>query len=977
VAQTFFIPVPEDQVLAALGAIFPGRGPAQCDLGPGPLVEDPVVTYVSIAPVSDGTVIVYDHWEDGYEADVARPVQPTTEVWGDGDAANGAAPGLPGDLIGVGQVVVLHNEVSVGRRGEVLRFDGGDRVAASLPVAVTRAAWASGTGTRLAGALEVGETREWGRSYRAPVGVDVPAGGMFEYSALVVMASDDDTRVAVDADADGVDEETLTLDAGQSALLPGVHAGATVSATAPVQVNLVTGDICALYQSRWYTLLPVDLWSGSYSSPVGSAAARPTSVFAFNPGPAPISLGWETSGGRQPDVALAAGAVAALTMPVASGARFFSADGSPFFALAAVDSGESQHDWGFALIPERLLTPQALLGWGAGRDPSSAVLPDENGSPAWVSAVLPPGGTGPVAVCADFDGDGRGDLVDPYGGRYDRRVVLDPLSSARVYDPDGDQTGMVLYVCDDSGARLAVAWGQDPARASPGEPGLDLGTTVPPLPALAAAKEVELAADADGDGLPGPGDTLRYEITIRNTGRVPLGEVSVEDEVPAHTAYVPASTLLARGAAPEPLSDAGTTPFPLDEGGATLGTIPPGGVFTVTFLVVVDDPLPPGVDTVVNVAVVRSPGTEEEVEATLKLHLAAALSLRKTAEVHGAGVGTGTVGYWKNHPAAWPVDSITVGGVAYRREEAIAVMGTPGAGDRTYDLFRQLVAAMLNALAGADPSCVAAVVDAADAWMAAHPPGSGVRSRDAAWAAEAAAFHAALDDYNNGRLCAPHRDDPGAPGASTGVTFTIEVENTGNVPLEAVLVQDPAMPACDADLGALAPGQGARYTCEAAGVRGTFTNVAIATGVAADGTTVRGSGEVVVEIPGGAGGRGQTVAGTRTAAQWRRLPRRWPLLSLDAGGRTYGQPAARRLMAPGADPRSSLLRELFATRLNLLAGTDPACIGTQVGAADAWLAAHPRARAAIRDAERRRARRLAAGLARYNRGALCAPPDLR
>jgi hypothetical protein len=37
--------------------------------------------------------------------------------------------------------------------------------------------------------------------------------------------------------------------------------------------------------------------------------------------------------------------------------------------------------------------------------------------------------------------------------------------------------------------------------------------------------------------------------------------------------------------------------------------------------------------------------------------------------------GTGTPGYWKNHPDAWPVSSITVGGVAYTKAQAIAWLG--------------------------------------------------------------------------------------------------------------------------------------------------------------------------------------------------------------------------------------------------------------------------------------------------------------
>ncbi len=973
VAQVFYVPLPEDQVLATLRAIFPGRGPAACNLAPGAVVEDPVVTYVSIAPVAAGTVITYDHWEDGYEPDIARPVQPTTEVWGDGRADNGTPPGLPADVIGIGDIVVLHNAVRVAARAVDLDFDGGDKIAASVPVAVTRAAWASGTGTPLAGAVEVYETRDWGTRYLAPVGEDVAAGGMFEYSALMVMSSRDGTVVEVDADADGVPDRTATLDEGMSLHVPGVHAGASVAATAPVQVNLATGEICLPYESRWYTLLPADRWSDAYTTPVGSSPGRPTAVFAYNPGPEDTIIGWRTAAGRRPDVPLPAGAVATFSIPGASGARLFSTDGSAFFAIAAVDAGESKHDWGHALIPERMLTPQALLGWGAGRDPSSSVRPNENASPAWVSAVLPDGATRTVAVCADFDGDGRGDLADPFGGRHDRLLRVAPLESARVYDPDGDQTGMVLYVCDDSGARLAVAWGQDPNRATAGEPALDLGTTVPPLPALAAYKDVELVTDGGADGLPGPGDTLRYVITVRNTGRIPLGYVRVVDELPAHTSYVAASSTFDDGGGPAALADAGATPFPLDEGGADLGAIPVGAVFTVTFLVVVDDPLPPGVREVVNRAVVYSPGAETQVEVTLPLGLAASLDVRKSAVVGGPAAGTGTQGYWRNHPESWPAGTVHVGGVEYARDEAIAIMDTPGGGDKTYDLFRQLVAALLNVLGGSDASCVADAIAAAGGWLSAHPPGSGVRARQAAWSGEGASLHARLDDYNNGRLCAPHRDDAAAAGETLGVTFTIEVENTGDVSLTGVAVLDPAMPACNAELGALAPGEVSRHSCAAGAVGGAITNVAVATGTAPGGETVEARGEVFVALP---GAEGDAIPQRRSPGRWLRIPGDWPVFAVDAGGSSYGQPAARAILRRRAARGSAaaLLRQVLAARLNLLAGADPACIVGTLDAADRWLEEHPPGSRRPPRGARREAAQAAAQLARFNRGAPCAPP---
>jgi hypothetical protein len=118
--------------------------------------------------------------------------------------------------------------------------------------------------------------------------------------------------------------------------------------------------------------------------------------------------------------------------------------------------------------------------------------------------------------------------------------------------------------------------------------------------------------------------------------------------------------------------------------------------------------------------------------------------------------GTGTIGYWKTHPSAWPVSTITAGGVVYTRDQAIAWLGAPSRGDKSIDLFKQLVAAKLNVLAGNDASCISSTIAAADAWMGTHPPGSGVKASSAAWAT-ASPWHTALDDYNNGQLCAPHR----------------------------------------------------------------------------------------------------------------------------------------------------------------------------------------------------------------------------
>lgn len=127
----------------------------------------------------------------------------------------------------------------------------------------------------------------------------------------------------------------------------------------------------------------------------------------------------------------------------------------------------------------------------------------------------------------------------------------------------------------------------------------------------------------------------------------------------------------------------------------------------------------------------------------------------------GGEVGTGTPGYWMNHPEAWPVEEITVGGKTYSKSEALAWLWKKGA-DRTLTMFSSLVPAMLNVRAGTDASCVQATIDAANAWMSAPPVGYGpvgsrVHPASYAWKV-GEPLHRTLDNYNNGMLCAPSRD---------------------------------------------------------------------------------------------------------------------------------------------------------------------------------------------------------------------------
>lgn len=65
---------------------------------------------------------------------------------------------------------------------------------------------------------------------------------------------------------------------------------------------------------------------------------------------------------------------------------------------------------------------------------------------------------------------------------------------------------------------------------------------------------------------------------------------------------------------------------------------------------------------------------------------------------------------------------------------------------------------MLNVMIGNDPGCVASTIKLANAWMQTYGPvGSNVAASSYAWTV-GEPLHKQMDAYNNGLLCAPHRN---------------------------------------------------------------------------------------------------------------------------------------------------------------------------------------------------------------------------
>jgi hypothetical protein len=110
-----------------------------------------------------------------------------------------------------------------------------------------------------------------------------------------------------------------------------------------------------------------------------------------------------------------------------------------------------------------------------------------------------------------------------------------------------------------------------------------------------------------------------------------------------------------------------------------------------------------------------------------------------------------TQGYWKTHPEAWPVSSLTLGGKVYTQAELLKVLKAPTQGDASLILAKQLIAAKLNVADGADASPVSSTIAHADALLSSFAGKVPLAISPSTVTGQAMTSDAELlDDYNNG-----------------------------------------------------------------------------------------------------------------------------------------------------------------------------------------------------------------------------------
>jgi hypothetical protein len=120
-------------------------------------------------------------------------------------------------------------------------------------------------------------------------------------------------------------------------------------------------------------------------------------------------------------------------------------------------------------------------------------------------------------------------------------------------------------------------------------------------------------------------------------------------------------------------------------------------------------------------------------------------------------------GYWKNHPSAWPATELQLGNVTYTQQQLLDILHEPIRGNGLISLAHHLIATKLNVANGADPSCIEQTIADADAMigdLVVPPVGTGyLAPRDVE------ALKDTLEDYNEGRLCAPSCEQTSPPPA--------------------------------------------------------------------------------------------------------------------------------------------------------------------------------------------------------------------
>lgn len=588
VAQTFFVPLPEDDVYTAMDAIG------------GLNATNTMYSAMGIVCAEDNTLCYYDNWEDGYEPDLGSPTQATTYIWGDLNPSNGIPPGYTTDVLNAGSILNLTNRIFVPRIPTEIRYDGRDKFSVTKPVATTRAQYAIDPGQVHSDACQAPDTTQYGTDFVIPIGTNTASTEAFEYCGMSILAADNPTLVDIDANADGTFETTVWLQQGETYYVDSVRAGARVKSSRLISVHLLNGDIGSNYEMRWYLIYARHQWGSAYYVPMGSrtndsGVGMTTDMYFYNPNSNSITVFYKTLSGTG-SVTVASGVNTMYTMPYNTAGRFYTTNNVTFEMVGVVDgAGGQAYDWALCPTPEQMLTTAGVCGWGEGSGDLS-----QNGNPVWMTTSTD------TTVYVDYDSNpDTGALIDPQGNHYDFSTNVTAYSVVVLFDTvanDNNQTAARVYTM--SNAFVTCAWGEDPYSSLPGNPYLDMGSEVLPFPSVFMTKKHSISTDLNTNGYLDPGDSLTYVITLENVGRVVANNVLIADTIPSNVFYLAGSTYTNGLPVADNIGPA--TPFPLDENGLVWGSLGLDATGTITYTMLITNVFPTNANNVANNATISS-----------------------------------------------------------------------------------------------------------------------------------------------------------------------------------------------------------------------------------------------------------------------------------------------------------------------------------------------------------------------------------
>ncbi|MCB0114171.1 MAG: DUF11 domain-containing protein, partial [Caldilineaceae bacterium] len=123
----------------------------------------------------------------------------------------------------------------------------------------------------------------------------------------------------------------------------------------------------------------------------------------------------------------------------------------------------------------------------------------------------------------------------------------------------------------------------DPDTSTPDDPTL---TPIRSEPALVLSKQVTLDVDADNNGVPSPGDTLRYSVTVQSTGNTTALGLVLTDTLDVNTTLIVGSVTTTQGTVQQGNTSGDVNVVVL------IGDMAPGVQALVGYNATINDPLP-------------------------------------------------------------------------------------------------------------------------------------------------------------------------------------------------------------------------------------------------------------------------------------------------------------------------------------------------------------------------------------------------